>query len=904
MNCASEQPPANGKDNSRPEGALGPGSRRSLRESPPQPSRPHARFILVLISLLSIGLDLFFFTGFYASDDISYFGYAVNILRDGHYNVGLGNSRLTIVGWNFLGVLVFGWNAQIIAASYVLWHQALNILTFLLARRLFDWKVGLLAAYGTATLPLMIIFSTCISPDIPLACFCVLSLYAFLRGLDARRHRRQGPAYRWLLLAGISVGFAYMAKEPGLLLLPFYFVLWLASEWREKKLAAVKRGAAFAAGFFTMFALETTALTALNQGRFFRLGWTVTDLDTASREAIGIHGTAPLERLQWVNKRLNATFIPPGWKVLVCACVVMYPIVRRGRWAVFALPLWLFTYLTWGTMRWTEYLPPSIQARYYIPAATFFLILHAAVLIWVLDWITGRVRLSRWRRLLQVAALAFLIVHPLTGLRGPDQVAGKMYKAAIVGSATRALQHAAQQDDRPIVLSAYLSGRMYRLLQAESVTGVLLNSEVSYKKGLESLVDAGGWHYIEVDPERVGSRPVDGLMDQLMHWFIRDRTPKPANNSPLARARRIWSLDAMVPKMVKIPGYHLAVRRIEHFGLPRARSVGFLLRHLGMLNDWVVTPDPSAKSVLLLDVVAQRVRPRPQEQRGGYHEMELRESEWDASPASGVGLERVATGGLRLTRPDSGQGHIWLVPREGTPLASVRLEPGTLCKFIVYVEMGEGVSASLIVNVAGADADEETPDQRRVRLRQGKNWLSLHAADRPLRCTPAVKVSGAGEFVIKLVALEQTSAAYFRDHTELLSSWMVSSNQGSCDLQTNARGGPNLSFKLPPRECAWLRPPESLDAAPLELPPRGCFDFSFRVQLSKLAATSRVELVFYGYGDPRLEEVVFERRIDLKAGRNRFSLRTGSIPTYFCPIFKAFGRGRFSIQEFTIISPD
>ncbi|MCH7871510.1 MAG: glycosyltransferase family 39 protein, partial [Planctomycetes bacterium] len=313
--------------------------------------------LVVLILFLSTAIDLFFFTGFYSSDDVSYFGYAVNLLRDEHYKVGFSNSRLTLVGWNLLVILAVGWRVQIVAASYIFFHQALNLATFFLARRLFDTRVALLATYSVATLSLMVVFSTCISPDIPIALFSVLSLYAFLRGLDADRAGRRRSAYLWLACAGISVAFGYMAKESALILLPFYFVLWLYDGWRGNKWLLFKRGTMFAAGFFTMLAAEFAVLSYLNQGAYFRLGWVTAEMDEKERAFIGRHGINPIERLQHVDNRLNAFFVPRCGKTFAIVCLAVFPFVRRRRWCLPAMALWTFGYLTFGSIRWGEYLP-------------------------------------------------------------------------------------------------------------------------------------------------------------------------------------------------------------------------------------------------------------------------------------------------------------------------------------------------------------------------------------------------------------------------------------------------------------------------------------------------------------------------------------------------------------------
>jgi hypothetical protein len=128
-------------------------------------TRERCAAALVAIVAFCIALDLFFFTGYYASDDRAYFNAATRVAEDGFIGEPLlAHTRLTMLGWNLLMGGLCRFNVQAMAASYIFFHVWLILLTYALAVKLGDRVAGVIAAYGTATLPLFIVFSTGIYP--------------------------------------------------------------------------------------------------------------------------------------------------------------------------------------------------------------------------------------------------------------------------------------------------------------------------------------------------------------------------------------------------------------------------------------------------------------------------------------------------------------------------------------------------------------------------------------------------------------------------------------------------------------------------------------------------------------------------------------------------------------------
>ena len=86
------------------------------------------------------------------------------------------------------------------------------LLVYLFCLRFLSFREGLLAVAILATSPIDIAVGAKLYADGLLTFFCFLSLYAFFRGLDAYR----GAAI-WALIAGISLGLAYLTKVSGIL---------------------------------------------------------------------------------------------------------------------------------------------------------------------------------------------------------------------------------------------------------------------------------------------------------------------------------------------------------------------------------------------------------------------------------------------------------------------------------------------------------------------------------------------------------------------------------------------------------------------------------------------------------------------------------------------------------------
>ena len=175
--------------------------------------RPGLAGMLVAVLLISSAIDAYFFTGFFSSDDQTYYSTALRYVQEGTFtSLNVGSMRLPMVGWIMLVILICGPHVQAVALSYILFHQLLNVLGYFIVKRLYDARAGLLTAYLLAMFPLLIVYSSMILPDVQLACGYALALLCYLEWRDNLAKR---PFRAWLLffVCGATVGVAYMTKR-------------------------------------------------------------------------------------------------------------------------------------------------------------------------------------------------------------------------------------------------------------------------------------------------------------------------------------------------------------------------------------------------------------------------------------------------------------------------------------------------------------------------------------------------------------------------------------------------------------------------------------------------------------------------------------------------------------------
>jgi 4-amino-4-deoxy-L-arabinose transferase-like glycosyltransferase len=469
------------------------------------------------ILAVSVFVDLVFFTGFIASDDVLYVTAARQLVETGTLwpDLAAHEVRLLVIGWCALAGFWVRHDVQTIAASFVLFHQALTVLTFVLARQVQGLGAALLAALLTASFPLLVVYSTTILPDIPMAVCFVAALLAFRSGLTlAPGAPRARLAFA---VGGACVGLAYLAKESGLIPVPFFVALTLFGTGSTLEPArrlgrAGARSGWLLAGLAFVLGLEALALRALTGAWSFRLraffeggGGGAPSLAGLGERALG------LERA--VTDHLPGAAV--AMVALVAVAAVIHAAKRPGLGAILSFPAWYIAYYTWGSASLTSYYSPSLQARYFIPCLPFLIIALSALLS------TGSARAAEYVRRrhpgmeweLRVLAAAAVISAVAVQVALADRHAGRVYGAPLVTQSLRALRSRSLAPDTPVVMSEVLGAQLFPLFQ-DRPERLLFSHEVGSDQ-LEEWRRRGGFHFMDLHPTS-GLRRAD--RNPLLGW--------------------------------------------------------------------------------------------------------------------------------------------------------------------------------------------------------------------------------------------------------------------------------------------------------------------------------------------------------------------------------------------------
>jgi|GEM_PF-4420774 len=749
-------------------------------ETPNAPPTPLLRLggtgALLVVLLFSSALDLYFFTGFFSSDDCTYFASAKLLAEQGGYsNLSPGAQRLPIVGWAALVILIGGANIQIVAGSFIFFHQLLNLLTFWLVKRFADTRAALLAAFVLATFPLLIQYSTMLLPDLEQTCGYML---AFLFYTLWRDNLEKRPLLAWLafLAAGVGVGVSYMIKESALVLLPFFFVAWLTSINRARILFSLVQGAAFAVGFFAMLYGEYLVLSHFAGEPFLRLGWTTKDVQGAVMTSVSKYGADPFERLGWVAKRLNNYVWPHYLKISIGAAMLVFPMLKPRRWALWLLPIWVFAFQVWGTMNFQHYVPPTIQARYFIIIVPFVTAVFAIVALRLYDRMKNWSSNASWRPWLRRVALACVLIPPVFGLYGPDRAAGKMYKSDIVGNTAAAIRKVEQIDPGArIVLSSTLARYLSPLAGADNAPYATARA-LSDKRFVE-LIDAARFFYIALDPKRMpGERK--WMRDSRLDTFLRNTGSTRINPARKTLTKRLVAYrDALSPgglSQVKHNGryYEIAARCVNRSDRPHSRTWALLMELVGMLPPAISKADVNSRTAVTYLVEVRPANPAAAtaesarekdapprrlfldlatslNERRGDSEKDLLKNWGVGGTAENHAYEDVENG-WKLHTNNSSRRYMWLRPRQSRmPRQALTLEPNGRYEIEIDLELEGAIQIDLVLTMSDRDQHGDKPAvETRAWLLDGQNVFGIGTDTRPVAFQPAFKLIGSGSFKI------------------------------------------------------------------------------------------------------------------------------------------------------------
>lgn len=333
------------------------------------------------------------------------------------FNGELRTAKPALLYWlQMLSYLALGVNEVAARLPSVLAAWASVLLTYELARQMFDPHTGLLAGLVLASSVEFSLLAHAATPDAVLLVFTVLMFYAFWRGAaDGGR--------TWFVPTGIAAGLAVLAKGPVGLLLPGMiiglFFLWNA-QWRR---LADWRLAAGGMACMLVALPWYVAVSVATQAAFIRDFWGKHNVHRFLQPMEGHSGPlyfhavgllvffAPwsifLGATLWCALRKSRGWIPGGNLVpgTLCDDSAETEATLRSIEAYRLLVCWFAAYLVFFSVASTK-LP-----NYVLPLYPALAILTARMLV---QWIAGRIQPAAW--VVAMSGVGLVLVGMLSSL--------------------------------------------------------------------------------------------------------------------------------------------------------------------------------------------------------------------------------------------------------------------------------------------------------------------------------------------------------------------------------------------------------------------------------------------------------------------------------------------------------
>jgi 4-amino-4-deoxy-L-arabinose transferase-like glycosyltransferase len=455
-------------------------------ERPPNPEPPPANPVTAarlaaLLFFLAWALNVYFYSGFYMSDDGSYLSGIQQLATLQPISPdNLAQTRLMTIVPAALVYAATG-SLPVTILSYTLYHPLLVLVVYWVGTLAFTTRSALLAAALVALSPVYYSFGGAILPDNALCLWLGLLLAGLLWGLrwsgdPSRSERRE--LLLWLAIGGLN-GMAYSAKEPGLIfVVPVALSILIGRLVQGARWRALRSVLAFGTGLLAFLLLEAVVLRAQTGVWFIRLmaGMGNDHNVGALLDRVKKQGVLPGQRLAFWYSR-NAGYFGLALWGTVAAHLASLWLTRprgwlaqyRGRLAILAsFWLWPFLYLTLGTASLRQYLPPPLQhARYFSVCAAPSLLFMAVVLSELFEHAAGRLPEARPRlqQLLRAVPAALGLIWGVAMFLQFEPGAGAIYRSLETKAALAAFQDARRLYPKlSVVLSSYLGARLDPLL--------------------------------------------------------------------------------------------------------------------------------------------------------------------------------------------------------------------------------------------------------------------------------------------------------------------------------------------------------------------------------------------------------------------------------------------------------
>ncbi len=420
---------------------------------------------------MALSIDLYFYTGYYGSDDKSYVLFANEIAKgnfpleteelgefitsDGQ-TVDFGVLRFAYTLPLSLMYFLSGGSLFAITFLNILLHIGILLLTFKLGELVDGVKVGLFAAFIVAVSPVFYLYSGMILPDNSEVFWLFLSIYMILK---VRKSIAQGlnensfKLIKTLFLSGLFLGLSYSAKLSALIMLvPLgIFLLTLPNKLFSK--TTVKYVLTFAAGFAIVVIIETIIIYILFDDLIVRYQIIAGFKDHYLRRA-SQQGSTVLERYRRMWQIFGLHF---SQYILYFALftVLWFPFtVRKNNFLWFVL-VWGILYKTFGTTNFSDYAPPVIQVRYFAFSVPLIGIITGMIfrrIYLIIRDISGYKNEVKLVMLVLIAGIFTAFAY--LNVRGNLSYAGKLYRAPLIQSSDNAIEFLDENcPDAEVILS-------------------------------------------------------------------------------------------------------------------------------------------------------------------------------------------------------------------------------------------------------------------------------------------------------------------------------------------------------------------------------------------------------------------------------------------------------------------
>lgn len=436
----------------------------SLR-SPSQRNGRHLGAIALI--LVSGGLiAAYYFTGFFGSDDLSYVSGAYGLSGGTPPYAIVGGARYTITIPLRMLLEVAGHDPQRAVVWFSVVYLLLSIVVYLLVSRLYGRGAGICSALLVIANPILFLYSGAILPDNVLALFLASSVLLFACWLRACESSSATRNKAMLFVAAALAGCCYATKEASTLFfvpLAVYGILALRRNSGQQALLIL--AVAFS-GFLSVVCMDALLSGYIYGDPFIRLNAAENmDVIGSAERIMSKQGIYPWQRVANLWGQFSRTWPTiPVYFIAILYLVIMHR--RIGSFMastdgiVAVTAVWIFTFLTFGSVSIKQYVGIPLQERYYAPGAVLLCIcLGRAVADLAMRAST------RGQGVLWGAVAALMMIQ----VAWPASLAGNIYRAREYRATVAAVKNASRlYPDVPVFVDSYLA---FRVLGYGSVKG-------------------------------------------------------------------------------------------------------------------------------------------------------------------------------------------------------------------------------------------------------------------------------------------------------------------------------------------------------------------------------------------------------------------------------------------------